>query len=256
MTKPIVIIGTGEMGGVFARGFLRAGYPVYPINRAMNIAEQAQAYPEPELVLVAVGEADLHATLTSIPAAWRDKLGLLQNELLPRDWQSHSIENPTVISVWFEKKPGQDAKVLIASPAYGPKALILVDSLQSIGIDARMLNSEEELLFELVRKNVYILTTNIAGLECGGNVQGLLGAHQGLAELVGNEVMDIQDFLTAKQNNRVALMQGFEEGINGDLAHQCMGRSAPARLKRALAFADEASIAAPKLRQIYKQFCC
>ncbi len=52
MKSPVIIIGIGEMGGVFARGFVQ----------------------------------------------------------------------PTVISVWFEKKKGRDVKVLIPSPAYGPAA--------------------------------------------------------------------------------------------------------------------------------------
>lgn len=30
MNKAVVIIGIGELGRVFARGFLRLGYPVYP----------------------------------------------------------------------------------------------------------------------------------------------------------------------------------------------------------------------------------
>jgi hypothetical protein len=39
--------------------------------------------------------------LIGIPSVWRDRLVLLQNELLPRDWQAQRIPNPTVISVWF-----------------------------------------------------------------------------------------------------------------------------------------------------------
>ena len=48
-----------------------------------------------------VADGDLHPVLEQIPQAWRDRLGLLQNELLPRDWQAHQLINPTVISVWF-----------------------------------------------------------------------------------------------------------------------------------------------------------
>jgi hypothetical protein len=38
---------------------------------------------------------------------------MMQNELLPRDWAIHDFIDPTVISVWFEKKKGMDSKVLI-----------------------------------------------------------------------------------------------------------------------------------------------
>ena len=43
MKSPVVLIGIGEMGGVFARGFLRAGYPVYPVTRQTDLAEAVDA---------------------------------------------------------------------------------------------------------------------------------------------------------------------------------------------------------------------
>lgn len=104
MDKAVVIIGIGELAGVFARGFLRNGYPVYPVTREMNISEIAKSSPDPELALVAVAEKDLSEVLRTIPPHWRERIGLLQNELLPGDWEKYDIENPTVISVWFEKK--------------------------------------------------------------------------------------------------------------------------------------------------------
>ena len=39
MKQPIVIVSIGELGGVFARAFLRNGLPVYPITRSMNISK-------------------------------------------------------------------------------------------------------------------------------------------------------------------------------------------------------------------------
>ncbi len=84
MNQPIVIIGIGELGGVFARAFLRNGYPVYPVTRNMNISDPANSIPQPELVLVAVAEKDFKTVMATIPAAWRNFTGLLQNELLPR----------------------------------------------------------------------------------------------------------------------------------------------------------------------------
>jgi hypothetical protein len=251
MKQPITIIGIGEMAGVFARGFLRIGHPVYPVTRDTNMAELAKKITPPALALVAVGENDLHETLEIIPPQWRDNIGLLQNELLPRDWEIHSLTNPTVISVWFEKKKGQDYKVLIPSPAFGPQAKLLCSALHSIGIPCRELDNQDELLYELVRKNVYILTTNIAGLETGGTVETLWNEHQDLARQVANEVMDIQDCLTGVKHPRERLIAGMEEAINGDLNHKCMGRSAPARLARAIGFVDQAGLKVPKLREIH-----
>ena len=170
MKSPVVLIGIGEMGGIFARALLRAGYPVYPVTRQGDLAEAARAVPTPELVLVSVAENDLHSVLEQLPPAWFPLIGLLQNELLPGDWEQYGFAQPTVISVWFEKKKGQDVKVLIPSPAYGPQAGLLQEAMNSIDIPVRVLASASELLFELVVKNVYIVTTNCAGLVTGGTV--------------------------------------------------------------------------------------
>jgi len=100
MKKAVVLIGVGEMGGVFARGFLKAEYPVYPVEQGTDISSVFKEINDPKAVIVAVGEKPLHGVLDAIPQNWHDRLILLQNELLPRDWQSHDIQNPTVISMW------------------------------------------------------------------------------------------------------------------------------------------------------------
>jgi ketopantoate reductase len=253
MKSPVILIGIGEMGGVFARGILRVGHPVIPVTRNSNMQEISNEYPQPQLVLISVAENDLHATLAQLPATWHNCIGLLQNELLPRDWEQHQLTNPTVISVWFEKKKGQDVKVLIPSPVYGPQAGLLVAALAALDIPAFTLNSAETLCYELVRKNVYILTTNICGLVTGGNVTQLWQQHQSLATEVAHEVMDIQEWLTNRTFDREQLIAGMVEGMEGDPHHMCMGRSAPGRLQRALQYADEAKLPVPKLREIYKQ---
>ncbi len=253
MQEPVIVIGTGEMGGVFTRGLLRLGHPIFPVNRHTNLEKICKAVPEPRLVLVAVGENDLHNTLATIPKAWHTQLGLLQNELLPGDWKQYGISNPTVISVWFEKKKGQDFKVLIPSPIYGPEAALLEKALATLEIPSWELDSQTELEFELVRKNVYILTTNIAGLVLGGTVDDLWFKHEDLARLIANEVMDIQAWLVGHHLDRERMIEGMVEGIKGDLHHKCMGRSAPARLARAVQYADQADLKVPKLREIQAQ---
>ncbi len=250
MKKPVVIIGIGEIGGVFARGFLKLGHPVFPVTRQIPIDDVAAAVPDPELVLVAVGEKDLHPTLETIPASWRDRLVLIQNELLPRDWQQHDIDNPTVISVWFEKKPGMDAKVVVPSPVFGPQAQTVIAALDAVGLPAYALSSADELLFELVRKNLYILTTNIAGLEVGGNVSELWHEHGELARAVAKDVLSIQAWLTGETLDEEKLIDAMVAAFDGDPQHGCMGRSAPARLQRALKIADEAGLEVPALRRI------
>ena len=253
LDKAIVIVGIGELAGVFARGFLRNGYPVYPITRSMNLSEMVQTVPEPELVLVAVAEKDLNAVLTKIPSQWCDRIGLLQNELLPDDWKAHDIRSPTVVSVWFEKKKCQDYKVLLPSPVYGPKAELIADSLQCIDIPCKRLTDENELLIELVVKNVFVFTINIAGLVTGGTTGALWSDHNELAVQVADDVINLQEWMTGVGFDRDRLKDGVVAGIKGDPDHKCTGRSAPARLQRFIELADKAGLEVPHIREIHKK---
>jgi hypothetical protein len=255
MKPPIVIIGIGELGGVFAKAFLRKGFPVYPITRRMNIAEEAEHLPEPQMVLVGVAEKDFNEVMVTIPDPWRDKLFLIQNELLPRDWERFGIRQPTVMSVWFEKKKGMDYNPLIPSPVYGTAAELIAGSLTGIDIPCKVLSSEDDLVFELVLKNVFVFTINIAGLvlEEGATTSMLWQEHQELARDVADNVIDLQEKATGKTFSRDQLMKGFVAGIKGDPNHKCKGRSAPGRLQRAMAMADEAGLEISIIRKIHKQ---
>lgn len=247
--KNVVIVGIGEIGGVFARGFLKCGYAVHPVNRNTNMPETAQLLDDCSLVLIAVGENDLATVLDSVPQLWRDKLVLLQNELLPRDWQARGL-TPTVVSVWFEKKPGQDVKIVVPSPVYGPHADEMCAAMHSLKIPCTKLASAAELRFELVRKNLYILVSNICGLKVGGTVGTLWSAHQQLARDVASDVLDIQQWLTGEGLDREDLIRAMVTAFEGDPDHKCMGRSAPARLARALAHADAGGLSVPVLRAL------
>ena len=239
------------MGGVFAKGFLRKGHPVYPITRAMNLPDAVARIPDPVLVLVAVAEKDLAAILAAVPERWRGCLGLLQNELLPDDWKRHHISNPTVISVWFEKKKGQEVKVLMPSPVYGPMAGIMVEALECLDIPGWMLADEEALLYQLVLKNLFILTLNIAGLKTGGTVETLWFKHNELALNVAHEIIGLQAWLAQSELPAERLIQDLAKAIKADLNHKCLGRAAAARLDRAVKIADKAGLTVPHIRKIH-----
>lgn len=250
MNNTVIIIGLGQLGRIFAGGFLRAGYAVVPVNRGDDMDIVAARHPEPLLVLVAVAEGDLQHVLEHLPAGWKSRAALIQNELLPRDWERHGITAPTVIPVWFEKKKGTDAKPLLPSPVFGPQTETVLAALRAVELPCARIPDQDELLYELVRKNLYILVTNIAGLRTGGNVGDLWHQHRDFVLVVQDEVMDIQDWLTGHRNDRARLIQGLVEAIEADPAHLCTGRSAPARLARAIAHADEAGLAVPILREV------
>ena len=255
MKPPIVIIGIGELASVFARALLRSGYPVYPVTRHMNMAQEAENLPDPQMVLVAVAEKDFFEVMQTIPARWRDRLVLMQNELLPRDWLTHRIEEPTVISVWFEKKKGMDYNPLLPSPVYGPAADVLARSLAEIEIPCRVLNTAEDLVFELVLKNVFVFTINIAGLvlDDGTTTAMLWQQHEQLARDVAADIIVLQEAAAEKSFSRDALLEGLVKGINGDPDHKCRGRAAPGRLARAIEAADRAGLDVPTIRDIYQR---
>lgn len=253
MKAPIVLIGIGELGGEFARGFLRCGHPVYPVTRQTDMDEACRQISDPALVLITVPENELDAVLTHLPAPWRDKVGLVQNELLPRNWQRHNIVAPSVAVVWFEKKPGMALTNILYTPVYGPKAELLEQALSAINIPFRHLNDENELLYELLRKSLYIMTVNICGLVCGGSAGDLWRHHRDTVREVALEAISLLEWLTGQKLAAEKLIDGMVEGIEDCPNRNSVGRSAPARLERALAYADQAGIDTPKLRQIQRQ---
>ena len=141
--------------------------------------------------------------------------------------------------------------MLLPSPIYGPQAMPIKTALAAVGIPARKLAGSDELIFELVRKNVYILTINIAGLVSGGTVSELWRDHKALAREIADEVISIQEWLTDEELPRDRLIEGMLEAFAGDPEHKCLGRTALPRLERALGHADESGLAVPKLREIF-----
>ncbi|RMH17406.1 MAG: hypothetical protein D6698_08375, partial [Gammaproteobacteria bacterium] len=230
--QAIIIWGMGEVGGVLARAVLKSGYPVLPVTRDIDAHALAEDLPDPEMVIIAVGENDLGEVLKSCPASWLSRLVLIQNELLPRNWLG--LPQPTVMSVWFEKKKGQDVKVVMPSILFGSYAHILIDALARLDIPANEVDSPEALEFELIAKNMYILTTNLCGLKTGGTVQELRNQHSEYMNRVFDDILQIQQALVGHELDRDALMKRILEAFDGDPDHPCKGRSAPQRLERAL----------------------
>jgi hypothetical protein len=255
MKQPVVVIGMGEMGDLFARGFLKLGHPVYPILRDTAVSEVAAVLTKPELVLVAVGENELHNVLESLPDNWRTRVALLQNELLPRDWEHHGLTDPTVIVVWFDKKKGRPFVALLPSPVCGPLADLMVAALHAIDVPCHRVAPEER-LFELVRKNLYILTINLAGIRTGGTVGELWNHHAKLVMDVAKEILDIQAHLCDCELPRQRLLEGLIEDFAADPQHICMGRTARERLNRALRQARQAGIETPTLDRIATENEC
>lgn len=250
MKKPVVIVGVGQMGGVFARGFLRVGHAVHPILRGMSLQIISEEVKQPALVLVAVTKQDLGGVLEEMPPVWRGRIGLLQNELLPSDWQEHGIEDPTVASVWFEKKFRRPVTPLVPTPIYGPQSELVKAALAALEIPAEILEKFDQLVEALVLKNLFILTTNIAGLEGADTVGRLLDDHQELTRDVFEDVLKLQEALSGRKFASDEMWKQLVQISRADPGHGSRGRSATERLERALGQAESLGFQLAALRRI------
>lgn len=251
-SRSAVVLGVGQLGGVFAEGWLRAGRPVVPITREVSLKEVSTALPEPAIVLVGVGEAALTDALTSLPPSYRERAALVQNELLPRTWRAvfGAARDPSVAVVWFEKKPGKLVHSIRPSVLHGPQAEILAESLKRQHLPHFIAESPEVRDFELVLKNLYILALNLGGLAFPRSAGELWSEHQALLEPLCEELIALQSRLLGRELSSKKLMEGLEAAIAADPAHGARGRTAEERLRRAAEQAAELGLHLPVLTSL------
>ena len=257
-------MGVGEIGGVLSTGLLRQGHTVVPWLRGQDSHDVTVRCPEPSMVLVAVREDGLPVALAAVPVAWRHRVALVQNELLPPDWLRHDVVAPTAAVIWFEKKPLKPLRALRSSPVAGPAAATLVAAIHSHGVPAHEV-SASALPFELVAKNVFILTTNIAGLRYGGVTGALCADHRAFVEVLLDEIIalevgrlaadwaDVAAAAVGREREELPVIdrRGIAERFFDTCAampdHSLMGRSAPARLARARSTAARLELGCPTI---------
>lgn len=251
MSNPVhIVVGLGELGSSFATGLLKNGLTVVPVTRQQNMQTIAAQHPNPASVWLCVGEKDLADNMANLPTNWQKQVILIQNELLPNDWLAHGLTDATVISVWFEKKAGKAHQVVQPSVVYGAQASLAQQIYDRLNLPVRQLATADELLFELVLKNLYIQISNIAGLQVGGTTSQLVEQHGELMQALAMEMIQLQEALTQQSFDQQALLTALTAAFYGDPNHQNMGRSAPARLARAQALAEQHQLDLPMLKQI------
>ena len=246
-SQPVVVVGVGQLGAFLGMGFLLAGYSLVPVRRGQSLG--SVPVDQPALVLVAVGEADLPSVLADLPESFRSGVVLLQNELLPADWEPYGL-SPTVLVAWFERKQGRPIKTLLPSLVFGRGSEFVEAALKPLGVAFRRVSSEQEMLLGLIDKNLYILTTNLAGLRYGGSVSELLGEQQEFCREVFADVLRLQSSRACLPLDFEERFVVFEGAVRADPDHACSGRSAPARLARALGYARQHGIKVPILESL------
>ncbi len=241
-------MGMGQLGALFAERASASGHEVVAIRRGDAIDEKLA----PERVIVTVGEDDLASGLASLPPAWKDRVVLVQNELVPEQWLAHGITRPTVAVVWFEKKKDELARVVLPTPIAGPWAAPLAAMLNDVGLEAHTID-EALLPSALLDKNVYILVSNLAGLVApiGTTTSALLELP--LLETTSRVFADVLAVESARislpldaDTASAAMMRAFL----ADPDHVASGRSAPRRLVRTLERAERLGLAVDTLRQL------
>lgn len=259
----VVVIGIGQLGQTFSSGLLRTGHQVIPVTRRDSPAAIAECFPFPKAVVVAVAEDGIENMLQTLPAVWRDRLILLQNELLPSTWRKHGIDSPTVFVCWYEKK--QHSALLDPSGApsqvYGKHAQLVAEAHQELGIGCHVLSSEVELLHALVAKAVLILVINICGLvlpytspHVGGTFEQLLCSHAQLFQDVARESLLIQVALceiVATSAEKALILNRVLRMMRSIPEHRNCGRVARQRLERALSHAQRLGLDAPALLSVH-----
>ena len=245
----VAIVGLGELGQVLASGFLKIGHPVFPLNRGSSFSELTTSGVDPLLIIIAVGEKDLKEVLMILPESFKDRIVLLQNNLLRPDWQHYQIALPTVLVAWLDKKPGRPSVSVLPNQVFGPHRELVAQALNALDIETHG-GPMEDLDRALVAKNLYIHTINIAGLLVGGTIGDLWHHHRSLAQGIAEEIFQIQCARLGYDLDENLVIQDMLEGFAGDWNHLCLGRSAPQRLANALGLADQFQLATPIIREI------
>lgn len=245
-------MGLGQLGTLFAEAFLRLGSPVVPLLRRAEFESVRAFAPDPDLVLLTVGEDDLSDALQSVPVAFHDRVALVQNELRPHQWRAVGLAQPTTCVVWFERKAGAAPKNLLPSGLAGPQAYLLAEALDVLELPYRML-SESELSYELCLKNLYILGLNLAGLEQPGLALDLIEGRRTDFMPLFDDLLRIEETLFQESFERASLWRDFERAVRADPGHKIVGRTAPRRLARTLEHARRTALSVPRLEALARR---
>ena len=235
--KHLVVVGLGNLGSLIAEGAVTNGVNVTEVRRGDVIADAVAPLPPSTPIVLAVGEAQLHAIVDAVPA---DRIGdvvLIQNELFPSIWTELGLEQPTICTVWALVKPGQDRIIGKHTTCHGPHAVRLANALEAAAVPSQHLADECARNSDIAAKYAFIVAANLFGLLGASTVEQ------------GVETLDCADDVLAWTLELGAALVGepvdeqeaalaLDAGLAGFAAMPCLGRSSQARVDRALARAQ------------------
>ncbi len=240
----VVVVGPGQLGRLFAGGALARGVRVTPVVRGVDpagVLASMAAVP----ILVAVGEAELMPVLRGLPVDRRGDVILVQNEVFPADWQP-LVAEPTVAAVWLNAKPGRPVQVARPTAVHGRHATFLCALHEPLGIPCRVLTDAAALDMELVAKYALILAVNALGLRSDETVGAWLARDE---PLVRGLVVDGRRLGEARLGHGLddpaTAEQAAFDGLRALASMPARGRTARARVERALALGRQLGVALP-----------
>jgi hypothetical protein len=242
----MVVLGVGELGKLFAGAALAEGLQVTPITRGVTPAHVLSARPPHAPILVSVGEDALERALDSLPASRHDDAVLVQNELWPSVWQSRGFR-PSLMLPWVLQKPGLPRTVVGTTPVFGAHADLLGALCRRLAIPSAPI-TEPEVPQALADKYTFILVINALG--CWRD------------ELLGRFLADAQPQITALCQEASALSAALLgapvdparshrltlDAMAAMASVRARGRTASARVARALGHAADHGLDVPALR--------
>lgn len=249
--NPCVVVGIGQVGQVLAMGLLRQGYPVFPLNRGDDPACLMQALCNPQLILITVGKENLSSVLTALPESWRQHVALVQNELSPKDWREAKITNPTLASLWFERRDNGVPRVILPTPLFGPKVNILAEALSAMRLPFRMVASEDAMIVELALKYLFTLSTMFGSLKTGGSIGVLWKNYRALALAIAEEVLSVGELRFGLPLPCQTLLERLAAVFDAAPDLIMIRDNTLARLEETVEFAQTNHLKVPTLRDIY-----
>jgi hypothetical protein len=247
-----IVVGVGELGGVFARGLLRIGHTVIPARRGDDLVRVFEEHADAEVVIVSVPEDALGGVLDVLPPSLVSRAVLVQNDLRPRTWTERGVSDPSVAVVWFEKKPGREAKAIVPTVLFGDAATTCAEALSSLTLPTEVATDEAARDEALAIKNVYIVTTNLLGIGRGGTTGELLANDELDWRDAAREVLAVEELLFESAFDEARVLEGVRAAMAADSSHVCAGRTARARAEKFFARARELSIATTTLDRLVK----
>lgn len=245
-----VVYGLGELGRFYAGGALRAGYRVTPIRRGDDPAQVVASLPAGTPIVVAVGEADLAQAMAALPRPRLRDTVLLQNELFPADWQQLGVEQPTIAVPWLLCKRGMPLVVARPTPLFGPHAECMAAVHEALQVAHDVLPGARELAAAVVAKYAFILTINSLGLLDNCSVGQWIERDASRVAEVTREAVAVGQAVLGEELDAASVSAEVEAGFRGFPNLPSRGRTAPARLARALQLASAQDVAVPALSAI------